>query len=91
MDLQHRLKKESYLVEGMSCSGCERSVQRVIGNLKGVSSAKADLSTATVSFEYDPSEVSLDVIKSAVNKIGYKIVGERAPDGKREGRDDAVS
>ncbi|MEX2235106.1 MAG: cation transporter [Cyclobacteriaceae bacterium] len=82
------IRKESYLVEGMSCSGCERAIQKVVNNLEGVESAKADLQTSTVSVEYNPEKVNVDQIKSAVNKIGYKIVGERHPLGRKEGRDD---
>lgn len=84
-------KKEVYLVEGMTCSGCERAIQRVVSTLEGVTSAKADLNTSTVMVEYNPEKVNIDLISSAVNKIGYKFVGERPPLGQREGRDDAVS
>ena len=84
-------KKESYLVEGMTCSGCERAIQRVVSNLEGVSSAKADLNSSTVSVEFDPEKVNIGQISSAVNKIGYKFVGERPPLGQKEGRDDTVS
>ena len=85
------MKKESYLVEGMTCSGCERAIQRVVSSLQGVSEAKADANSSTVSVEYDPQQVNIDQIKSAVNKIGYKFVGERPAFGQKEGRDDAVS
>ena len=71
------LKKEAYLIEGMTCSGCERTVSRVVGNIEGVQSVKADLSSSTVSVEYDPQKVSIDKIKSAINSVGYKFVGER--------------
>jgi hypothetical protein len=27
--------KESYFVEGMTCSSCERTVERAVGNLEG--------------------------------------------------------
>lgn len=84
-------KKESYLVEGMTCSGCERTVQRVVTNLEGVESAKADLSTSTVSVEYNPEKVNIDQIRSAISGVGYKFVGERPAQGQKEGRDDAVS
>jgi len=83
--------KESYLVEGMSCSGCERSIQRVVSQLEGVASAKADLQTSTVSVEYHPEKINIGEIRTAVNKIGYKIVGERPVLGQKEGRDDAIS
>ena len=75
------IKKEIYLVEGMTCSGCERTVQRVVENLEGVKSSKADLKSSTVSVEYDPSKVSIDKIKSAVDGVGYKFVGERPANG----------
>jgi copper chaperone CopZ len=84
-------KRSEYLVEGMTCSGCERAIQKVVGSLEGVDSAQADLNTSTVSVEYNPEKVSIDQIKSAVSKIGYKFVGERPPLGQKEGRDDAVS
>ena len=83
-------KKESYLVEGMTCSGCERTIQKVVGNIEGVRSSKADLKSSTVSVEYDPEKVSIERIRSAVNGVGYKFVGERPAHGQREGSDEAI-
>jgi len=85
------VKKEVYLVDGMTCSGCERTVSKVVASIEGVASAKADLSNSTVSVEYDPSKVTIDKIKEAVNKVGYKFVGERPSNGQREGSDEAIS
>lgn len=76
-----KTKKEAYRVEGMTCSGCERTVQKVISNLEGVTSSKADLKSSTVSVEYDPSKVTIDKIKSAVDAVGYKFVGEKPLNG----------
>ena len=84
------IKKETYLIEGMSCSGCERTIQRVIGNLEGVTASKADLTSATVSLEYDPEKVTIDKIKEAVDKVGYKFVGQLPVTG-RAGSDEAIS
>ena len=69
-------KKESYVVEGMTCSGCERAIQKIVSSLEGVESAIADLNSSTVSVEYNPEKVNIEQIKTAVNKIGYKFVGE---------------
>ena len=77
-----------YLVEGMTCAGCERTVATVIKNLEGVRSAHADLKSSTVSVEYDPGKTSLDRIRSAVNHVGYRFVGESRDDGERERGDD---
>jgi copper chaperone CopZ len=89
--MESNSKKESYLVEGMTCSGCERAIQKVISGLEGVQSAKADLQTSSVSVEYNPQKVNIDQIKSAINKIGYKFVGQKPAHGQKEGRDDAVA
>ncbi len=86
----HALKKDIYLVEGMTCPACERTVQRVIENIEGVKASKADLKSSTVSVEYDPASVDIDVIRSAVNHVGYKFVGMRPPYGQREGNDEAI-
>ena len=83
--------KKSYLVQGMTCSGCERTVSKVVSNIEGIASAKADLSTSTVSVEYDTSKVTIDKIKDAINKVGYKFVGERPANGQREGSDEGIS
>ena len=88
--MENRTKKETYLVEGMTCSGCERTVSKVIESLEGVASSKADLQTATVSVEYDPSKVTIDKIKNAVNGVGYKFVGERPINSHRKGSDEGV-
>ena len=85
------IRKESYLVEGMSCAGCERAIQKAVGNLQGVQNVKADLASSSVSFEYDSSSVTIDEIKATVNKLGYRIAGERPAYGQKDGRDDAVS
>ena len=84
-------KKESYLVEGMSCSGCERTLSKVVGNLEGVTSSKAELNSSTLTVEYDPSKVNIDKIKSVVNGVGYKFVGERPSNGQREGSDEGIA
>ena len=84
-------KKESYLVEGMTCPGCERTISKVVGNLEGVCSSECNLTSSTVTVEYDPSKVTIDKIKEAVNRLGYRFIGERPTNGQREGSDEAIS
>lgn len=85
------IKREKYLVEGMTCSGCERTVSKVVGSIEGVSLSKADLSSSTVLVEYDPSKVTIDKMKEAVDRVGYKFIGERPTNGQREGSDEGIS
>jgi P-type Cu+ transporter len=84
------MKKEAYLVEGMTCSGCERAIQKAVTAISGVVNAKADLLTSTVAVEYDATATSIGEIKNAINRLGYKLVAERPSGGQREGSDEAI-
>lgn len=84
------IKKEVYSIEGMTCSGCERAINRAISNLDGVQSAKVDLQHSSVSVEFDPGKINIDAIKSAVNKIGYKFVGVLPSYGQKANSDEAI-
>lgn len=70
------MKTANYKVTGMTCSGCERTVSKVISNIDGVASAKADANAASVAVEFDPAKVTVEKIKEAVDRVGYKFLGE---------------
>ena len=55
-------------VEGMSCEGCEQSVEDALASVDGVTDAKADRESerATVEGDADP-----DDLVAAVEKAGY--------------------
>lgn len=91
MSTPEKSVKKVFLVEGMTCSGCERTVSRVVGNLEGVRSSQASLKDATVSVEYDPEKTGIDQIRSAVHSVGYRFVGERPAQGQRESGHESVS
>jgi copper chaperone CopZ len=48
-----------------------------VSNLNGITSAKVDFASASLSTEYDPSIVTNEDIKLAVNKIGYKLTEDK--------------
>lgn len=74
-------KKETYQVEGMTCSGCERTVQRVLSMLQGVSDVQASFKESQVSLTYNPDLVSIDDIKSQIQKVGYQFAGQKSVNG----------
>lgn len=85
------MKKESYLIEGMSCSGCQRAVQKAVANVEGVASADVSLEAASITLEYDPHKTTIDAIKTVIGRIGYKLADQLPADGQRQGNDEAVS
>lgn len=58
-------------VEGMTCEGCASHIDVTLKKLKGVISAKASYKNKNVKVVYDPSQITLDRIKKAINDLGY--------------------
>ncbi|MGH8671252.1 MAG: heavy-metal-associated domain-containing protein [Burkholderiales bacterium] len=62
-------------VKGMSCMGCVRSVQNVVGAVPGVSAVEVSLEKSQVSVAYDSASAPLQRIKNAIADAGYDVVG----------------
>jgi copper ion binding protein len=59
-------------VEGMTCDGCVRSVERKLSKVAGVESAHVDLGQGKATVEYDDSRAQADQFIAAVEQIGYR-------------------
>jgi len=59
------------IVEGMSCGHCQNAVEKSVGLLPGVISAKVNLITKTLIVEVDVSKTTLDEIKETVDEAGF--------------------
>lgn len=59
-------------VEGMTCDGCVRSVERKLSKVSGVESARVDLGAGKATVEYDDSRAQADQLIAAVEQIGYR-------------------
>ncbi len=59
-------------VDGMTCSGCVRSVTNVLKGLPGVSAADVSLDKAQATINYDPSRVTVEAMRSAITDAGYE-------------------
>lgn len=66
---------EILLVEGMTCSHCEASVQNNLMKLEGISSVQADNRTGTV--YVSGSKINLNKIKEVVDRLGYRFKGRK--------------
>lgn len=58
-------------VEDMSCGGCVRNVTAVLKALPGVSDAQVSLESAQAVVQYDPSLVSVEGLRAAVEEAGF--------------------
>ena len=69
------MKETNLIVNGMMCGGCENRVKNAIKNIEGVKNVTADHNTGKVIVISD-NEVSEEIIKEALEDIGYKVVKE---------------
>jgi copper chaperone CopZ len=60
-------------IEGMTCTGCEQTIQRNVGKLEGIKSVKATFTDGKAIIEYFPSEVDTLKIKGAITGSGYVV------------------
>jgi copper chaperone len=58
-------------VEGMTCSGCVRSVTRALTRVTGVTTVNVSLDEALARVTFDPAKVNREAIRSAVLEAGY--------------------
>ena len=69
------MKETILIVNGMMCGGCENRVKNAIKNIEGVENVTADHNTGKVII-ISNNEVSEEIIKEALEDIGYEVVKE---------------
>ncbi len=60
-------------VEGMTCASCVRRIEKALSRVDGVSSASVNLATEKAHVLFDPEKASLEQLRLAVEKAGYKV------------------
>lgn len=65
------MKKEKFLISGMSCSACSATVQKAVCKLDGIKTAEVNLLTNSMEAEYDENKLKSKDIINAVVKSGY--------------------
>jgi copper chaperone len=62
----------TFAIQGMSCSGCVRSVTRVLAGIPGVEPLQVDIGSARV--RIDPALADAASVGAALTKAGYAAV-----------------
>jgi copper chaperone CopZ len=63
--------ERSYVVEGMTCSHCELSVQEEVEELTGIESASADAAAGRLVVR--GAGIDDDAVRAAVAAAGYRV------------------
>lgn len=60
-------------VPDVDCAHCVATINKTLGEVAGVSGVDVSLPAKTVTFNYDPSEVSLNKIEELLDDAGYPV------------------
>jgi copper chaperone CopZ len=60
-------------IEGMTCTGCEASVENAASGVNGVLEADASYDTGKATIKYDQSKTDRETIVAAINKTGFTV------------------
>lgn len=63
-------------VEGMTCTGCEKTIQTGLTSLEGVTNVEASHETGLVAITINPEKADTTTIRNKVSETGYTPVGE---------------
>ncbi|WP_066312359.1 sulfite exporter TauE/SafE family protein [Bacillus sp. FJAT-29814] len=71
------MRQTKLKVFDMTCTSCEKRIERTVKKLDGVRDVKADFSGQFAEIEYDDEICNLGEIKEAINRIGYSTENSR--------------
>jgi copper chaperone CopZ len=66
-------------VSGMSCGTCVRHVTRALEGMRGVNHVDVSLNESRAIVEYNPSEVDIQALRTAIRDAGYDASPSSSP------------
>lgn len=64
-------------VTGMTCAACVRRVEKALAKVEGVQEASVNLATERARVAFDPAQISMKVLRGAVEGAGYGVREEQ--------------
>jgi len=71
--LQQHLKSITLKVGGMTCGGCESSIESGLLDIEGVTDAQASHTDSLTTVKFDSTLVEIAQIKETITGIGYHV------------------
>lgn len=65
------MRKEKFIVTGMTCAACSAAVERAVSQVQGVSAVNVNLLANSMVVEFDENKIDPSAIAAAVSDAGY--------------------
>ena len=69
------MKQITLLVPDISCGHCKSSIEGAVASMDGVARVEVSVIERTVDVEYDPAQLDLAAIVSAIDDQGFEVDG----------------
>jgi copper chaperone len=70
-----RVAKVEVSITGMTCGGCEQTIQTSVAKLEGIKSVKAMSGMGKAFIEFAPALTDTAKIRTAITESGYSVTG----------------
>jgi copper chaperone CopZ len=71
--MEQATSKMEIVIGGMTCTGCEQTIQKNVSKLEGIKSVKASFTIGNALIDYIPGMADTTKIKSAITGSGYTV------------------
>ena len=71
------MQNKVFYVNGMSCKSCEKIIEELFDEEKGVKKIKAHLRDGRIEVEYDESIISFEKIVKIIDEEGYELIDKK--------------
>ncbi len=68
---------KTYQLETVSCPSCIAKIEGMLRRTPGVGEAEVAFNTSRVKVSFDESVIVSEAIKGSIEKLGYKVLGEK--------------
>lgn len=70
---QAEAARATFVVEGMTCAGCETTLRLALERAAGVRRAEVSYKSGEAVVDYDPTLTAPDRLRAAIDETGYKV------------------
>lgn len=63
--------RETFQLENIHCPSCIAKIEKVVGSMRGVQSARLAFATGRLTVEYEPGATESADIAAATGRLGY--------------------
>ncbi len=67
------MEQVNFSVSGMSCTGCEKRIERALKDLDGVRHVNADHQASAVTVMLDEAQTDEATVRGRIRQVGYEV------------------